>query len=957
MKVSTTASSPKTNSSTDTSSSQKSPPAKKPKGNTAEKVVVSRGDALSPHFREIARNLASTVDFFRDHTNLKDLDLVFYTTVPVGVDWGSANSITEAFPTLRGYGKLVMPMALIFETYEIDAKLVVINYWRLLKGDEQRKVRDSVRAFYLRPSLSSERINYNFASRVIQKKGSASIPDKREVTIRARDPDGILGVLFADNLAFDNALESLSSRVRFFKEVSPLQGLTKLLYSDVPPNLDWNDVESIQKLLPPLTTCTQRLVPFCMILECQSVEERLIVVNWWRYLDSIQQPRIMQELRRYYRAPMQSKEPMPEFVAIRDKRRERLLAPTWGFRCIETCQQLADKLGLSTDMLHTANIEPGVTCKTEGCVYPALVNNSGLCCLHRSAFAPMAGKERRKRGHLLVGAVYTKQNNRLCSCDSDICVGIGFSDIMVRFDMLRLSEEQQTEIWQKVSPKSRKAAVLAPWHFHPQHRVFLPDGSWKIIDYRRNAVFKDPVTQMEWHGLPPPTYSPKDFLEEPEMIEYMARKKTSLLPTWVREYQRLEEGPVSISEHQTNLLYHRIDQLEEKLSSQARDFDANYHGLRKDMADLQGKYENKKNTKRQEKNGGSKRKRGGLDSNGSKHALSSYNNNNSPMDPPTWLAPPSPAAKTELTSQHYEVHADNASYEKAYFYKPGAYMEHLVKLHVDRMGLQQPMGAAGDDISRRILDIGGGTGNFAQALVESVSKEAESSSTPSSSPDNIKIVVVDPFLDPTTSAQQDQDSLSKAISFVKAGAEAFLEEHVTDGYFSNATDSSWKQPGSYHQILMKEIVHHLDAKDRVGIFRGMHHGLATIKPTNNRSKDKPMPSILIVTRPQVEIDYPLWDKARQVWKENQPSLQELADDLQAAGFHSVMYTIESYPCSIALDRWQSMIQTRFWSTFSNFSDEELAEACRRIAQEYRDRIDDTGTIHFEDRLVFLTACK
>jgi hypothetical protein len=136
-----------------------------------------------------------------------------------------------------------------------------------------------------------------------------------------------------------------------------------------------------------------------------------------------------------------------------------------------------------------------------------LYNNGGFCCRHRFSFAPLAGKERRKRGHLLLGPVYTKPNARLCSCDSEICVGIGFSDVMIRFDVTRLPEDLQSQIWNGVMPKSRKTACLAPWHFHPQHRVFLPDGSWKIIEYRRSTIFKDPVSGKEWHGLPPPTYS------------------------------------------------------------------------------------------------------------------------------------------------------------------------------------------------------------------------------------------------------------------------------------------------------------------------------------------------------------------------------------------------------------------------------------------------------------------
>ena len=92
------------------------------------------------------------------------------------------------------------------------------------------------------------------------------------------------------------------------------------------------------------------------------------------------------------------------------------------------------------------------------------------------------------------------------------------------------------------------------------------------------------------------------------MIEYRARKATSLLPPWVREYQRIEEGPASITEQQTDLLWKKIDDLEQRLGSQAMKFEANYFALEKDMSELQGKYNLKKHHKRRDKNN-RKRKR------------------------------------------------------------------------------------------------------------------------------------------------------------------------------------------------------------------------------------------------------------------------------------------------------------------------------------------------------------
>jgi hypothetical protein len=78
-------------------------------------------------------------------------------------------------------------------------------------------------------------------------------------------------------------------------------------------------------------------------------------------------------------------------------------------------------------------------------------------------------------------------------------------------------------------------------------------------------------------------------------------------------------------------------------------------------------------------------------------------------------------------------------------------------------------------------------------------------------------------------------------------------------------------------------------------------------------------------------------------------------ELEQAGFSNVSCTVESYPCSIALNRWQEMIRNRFWSTFSAFSDTELEAACQSIAEQHV--VDDQGRLSFQDRLLFITATK
>lgn len=276
---------------------------------------------------------------------------------------------------------------------------------------------------------------------------------------------------------------------------------------------------------------------------------------------------------------------------------------------------------------------------------------------------------------------------------------------------------------------------------------------------------------------------------------------------------------------------------------------------------------------------------------------------------------------SEKLESHYTSHSAD-SYESAFFYEEGPYTQYLQSLVQNR--LQVEMTTASACSQRRILDIGGGTGNFTRMLLEKENKNAV----------NLQAVVVDPFLEQSSSEGDN-------LKFVKAHAEAFA---------TSATPNDWWRR-DFHQVLMKEVVHHFAAEERLAIFQGMYADLEGSGAAEN------YPSILIITRPQLDIDYPLWNEARQVWAQNQPSLQDITKDLIQAGFSDVSHTLEPYPCSISLERWQAMVEKRFWSTFSNFSDQDLVSACETIAKDYKDRTDDKGTIRFEDRLLFISAFK
>jgi hypothetical protein len=104
----------------------------------------------------------------------------------------------------------------------------------------------------------------------------------------------------------------------------------------------------------------------------------------------------------------------------------------------------------------------------------------------------------------------------------------------------------------------------------------------------------------KWVGLPPPTYSPKEFLKEPKMIEYVAagRKDNLFLPAWCREYQKLEMGPKSMLEQNRDSLWDRVIELEQQVTSTSITNQTKQFQLETKIGKIQGKYDKKKHLKR-----------------------------------------------------------------------------------------------------------------------------------------------------------------------------------------------------------------------------------------------------------------------------------------------------------------------------------------------------------------------
>ena len=329
-----------------------------------------------------------------------------------------------------------------------------------------------------------------------------------------------------------------------------------------------------------------------------------------------------------------------------------------------------------------------------------------------------------------------------------------------------------------------------------------------------------------------------------------------------------------------------------------------------------------------------------------------------------FLCTKSMTGSTKTTKDHYVGHTSK-SYESAFFYSGGDYTQNLCEkvlstLMVDHntydsetdswksLGKDEKNNFTIKQNDRlRLMDIGGGTGNFTKMMVENTT--------------SMDAVVIDPFL--ASSDMEQFDILShhptnNQIFFVKAGAEEFMEDAKTDKDFEYKP--WWKD--NYDICLMKEVIHHFSQKDRIPILKGIYSSLL---PISNQKKQTSLtgqitPSILIVTRPQKDIDYPLWPEAKEVWALNQPSEEEIMNDLKKAGFEQINCSMNKYECKISLDTWCSMVQNRFWSTFSNFSDQELKDACFYITEKYSKHYENDQTkkeISFEDRLLFIKGQK
>eukprot|EP00040_Diaphanoeca_grandis_P004322 m.28131 g.28131 ORF g.28131 m.28131 type:complete len:302 (+) comp15868_c0_seq2:249-1154(+) len=248
--------------------------------------------------------------------------------------------------------------------------------------------------------------------------------------------------------------------------------------------------------------------------------------------------------------------------------------------------------------------------------------------------------------------------------------------------------------------------------------------------------------------------------------------------------------------------------------------------------------------------------------------------------------------QTSFSTDHYA--AIGATYSEAFFYEKDSAYEKWQFTHI--------LSQLACDSHHTVVDLGGGTGRTAQLIYQGCKLKNP-------------VMCVD-----------------NAASMLAACANREGVVSVLDGIEGFAL----REKQHYDRAMMKEVVHHLGNSDeRVKVFKQIHAQL------NTKGK------LLIVTRPKIP-EYPFFKKAMDVWSLAQPSEQQLVDDFKSAGFTSITSSVEKFNVGLPLSSWCTMIRNRFWSTFSNFTDDEIEEGVLEIQQRFQKTKQNPSGVHSAD---------
>ncbi len=197
-----------------------------------------------------------------------------------------------------------------------------------------------------------------------------------------------------------------------------------------------------------------------------------------------------------------------------------------------------------------------------------------------------------------------------------------------------------------------------------------------------------------------------------------------------------------------------------------------------------------------------------------------------------------------------------------------------------------------------LADLGGGTGTYTRLLLEKARIG--------------KAYCIEPSRGMYLEAKK-----IPSIESICADAEAFMNLDLT-----------------FTKVLLKEVVHHIP--NREALWRYLFAKL----PDQGR--------VLIVTRPY-DIALPLFEAAKQAFRQKQPKHETLIRELESSGFE-VSFRLHPYQFSLDKPVWFNMIRQRFMSDLAGFTDEEIEAGLLEIDQQ-----NPVNDIRIPDNIIYLSA--
>ena len=239
---------------------------------------------------------------------------------------------------------------------------------------------------------------------------------------------------------------------------------------------------------------------------------------------------------------------------------------------------------------------------------------------------------------------------------------------------------------------------------------------------------------------------------------------------------------------------------------------------------------------------------------------------------------------------HYRKIAEN--YDDLWTYSP-SFLKFIAQNIIEKLNLQ---------FTDKLVDLGCGTGLFTKAIHNQIQLKNP-------------IVCVDfsaKMLEQIPSNDIYKPLLMDAINFAS-------------------------QAEKFDKILIKEMIHHISDKPKL---------IANLLKRLNAG------GILLLILLPPTIEYPLFESAKKRYEQLQPHYEELENLFNQVGFQTEVSFVK-YPLSLDKSRYFRMVENRYMSLLSLFSDEEIRQGIREMEEKYLAQ----STLEFNDVFVFIKGKK